>query len=174
MMHTCTSGGGGHADRDADANADAVTARFFEAVRRGDERNACRLLKAGFDPDTLDNLTGASALGTAIEHEQRALTRLLLRFDAHPDRADAPARGAMRSSTALMVAAEIGDESAIWLLHGFGADMDCTAVHVAGGRRHARGRTALFSALALESYDAVRSHVRCKRRRARVRKHLRI
>ena len=45
-----------------------------------------------------------------------------------------------------MIAIEIGDESAIGLLNASGADMNHAA---------ARGRTALFSALEVDSFDPV-------------------
>ena len=116
--------------------------QFFEIIKRGDERAACRMLKAGFDVAQL-SAAGASALGTAIEHEERGLVRLLLKAGADPDMVDTEG-----DATPAMIATEIGDESAIGLLKTFGADMDFPA--------GVSGRTAMFSALVNHSFDAVR------------------
>ena len=116
--------------------------QFFEAVQRGDTHTVREMLQIGFDPNWLSS-TGASALGTSIENEQRDTTRLLLNAGADPELFDE-----MGGATPLMIAAEIGDESAILLLHGSGANMDC--------RTRGCGRTAMFSALAHREYDAVR------------------
>ena len=118
------------------------TARFFEAVKRGDQRAVSQMLKAGFDVDQL-SATGASALGTAIEHEELGMARLLLKAGADTEKLDAEG-----GATPAMIAAGIGDESAIGLLKEFGADMD---------RAVQWGRTALFSTLEVDSFDPVRA-----------------
>ena len=125
----------------ATAGLTAHTAQFFEAVKRGDQRGVSQVLKAGFNVDQL-SAAGASALGTAIEHEELGMARLLLKAGADTEIIDAEG-----GATPAMIATEIGDESAIGLLDAFGADMN---------RAAARGRTALFSALEVDSFDPVR------------------
>ena len=123
------------------------TARFFEVVKHGDQRAVSQMLKAGFDVDQL-SATGASALGTAIAHEELGMARLLLKAGADTEIIDAEG-----GATPTMIATEIGDENAIGLLKAFGADMNRAAVCGAYG---VPGRTVLFTALEVDSFDPVR------------------
>lgn len=114
---------------------------FFESARLGNQREVELFLKAGMDPNAIDE-KGKSALDLAIKHKQGELVKTLLVYGADFDTPD------KNGQTPLMHAISAGEMVGINALIEKGADVNA---------RDAKGKTVLMHAVINRRFLAVQS-----------------